>query len=128
MGASLLPTTQRAVRALLECDQTITPKHRATVLKVLDLTTEQLDRAVRAANEPPPVVRGAAGEPAILRRREVAARLSISTRSVDRMVEAGALPKVTLPGFVRAVGFRANDVESLAAKLRIPADQAAAGG
>jgi predicted DNA-binding transcriptional regulator AlpA len=51
----------------------------------------------------------------ILRRREVAARCSCSLRTVDRWVSLGLLPRVKLPGFMRASGIPESAVNALIA-------------
>jgi len=58
-----------------------------------------------------------ASEPAarILRRREVAARLSCTMRTVDRWCAIGLLPRVKLPGFSRASGIPESAVAALIA-------------
>ena len=49
----------------------------------------------------------------IVKRKEVAARMSRSVRLVDKLAEQGLLEKVRLPGRERAIGFRAEEVEDL---------------
>jgi len=49
----------------------------------------------------------------ILRRREVAARLSCTMRTVDRWCAIGLLPRVKLPGFSRASGIPESAVATL---------------
>jgi len=51
----------------------------------------------------------------ILRRREVAARLSCTMRTVDRWCAIGLLPRVKLPGFSRASGIPESAVAALIA-------------
>jgi len=50
------------------------------------------------------------GEEKLLRKREVAERLSCSTRHVDRLVQAGKLARVKILGAVR---FRLSQVQAL---------------
>ena len=52
-------------------------------------------------------------EARLLRRREVATRLSVSLRTVDNWAREGLLPKRRLPGRLRAAGFSSVDVEKL---------------
>ncbi len=55
-----------------------------------------------------------AGPPeCLLRRKETARRLGVTQRAVDRLAAAGYLPRVRLPGRVRAVGFRESDVSAI---------------
>ena len=49
----------------------------------------------------------------ILRRAEVAQRLSRSPRAVDYLAAAGVLRRVRLPGRSRAAGFLESDVSAL---------------
>jgi hypothetical protein len=51
--------------------------------------------------------------PRLLRRSEVAERLSVSLRTVDKLSEQGFLEKVRFPGRVRGSGFREGDVNVL---------------
>jgi predicted DNA-binding transcriptional regulator AlpA len=97
----MLPTTIDAVRALLKADPTLTPAARTRVLAVL--------RAY-GKTEPTSDVRT---EPRLLRRAEVARRLGCSLRAVDSWTRDGILEKVTLPGRVRAAGFRESDLSAL---------------
>ncbi len=55
----------------------------------------------------------------ILRRAEVADRLSISLRTVDSLAEQGILTKVKLPYRKRAAGFRESQVETLLAESEV---------
>jgi len=52
-------------------------------------------------------------EPRLLRRAEVARRLSVSRRTVDAWARQGILTKKRLPGRVRACGFCSQDVDRL---------------
>lgn len=88
--------TQQAIKAILQTDGTLDEQARSRLIKALTAppTAEPLgDR--------------------ILRRAEVARRLSCSHRAVDRLAVQGALPKIRLPGRVRAAGFKLSDVETL---------------
>jgi len=49
----------------------------------------------------------------IVRRSEAARILGRSTRSVDYLVQSGALPRVTFPGHQRSAGFRYSDIAAL---------------
>jgi len=98
----MLDTTQDAVRALLRADPSITPAERTRII-----ATIREHGKIATTTEPAP--------DRLLRRPEVARRLSCCTRSVDHWARLGLLPKVTLPGRVRAVGFRESDVAKLIA-------------
>jgi excisionase family DNA binding protein len=54
----------------------------------------------------------------LLRRREAAELLGVSARTVDRLAEAGALPRVRVGE--RSVRFRAEDVIALVERGREP--------
>ncbi len=51
--------------------------------------------------------------PHFLRRRDVADRLCLSLRAVDKLHADGVLQKVVLPGRVRGAVFRERDVNAL---------------
>lgn len=51
--------------------------------------------------------------PRLLRRDEVARRLSVSKRTVDVWAQQGLITKRTLPGRVRACGFSSVEIEKL---------------
>ena len=53
---------------------------------------------------------GTSGGDVLLRKKEVAERLSCSTRHVDRLVQAGKLARVKILGAVR---FRLSQVQAL---------------
>lgn len=93
-------TTKTALRAILQSDPTIAAASRAAVLAILD--GKQADTAPAS----PPA-------PHILRRAEVARRLSVGIRTCDLWAKQGILEKVKLPGRKRAAGFREADVLAL---------------
>ena len=100
----MLPTTLQAVRSILAADPSVNPAERNRLVSLLrhgplaDLYT------------PPSVVPAVAR---MLRRREVAERLSVSLRTIDAMAKAGTLRKRTFPGRKRASGFLESDVVQL---------------
>ena len=51
--------------------------------------------------------------PRLLRRREVATRLSLSLRAVDRLCKEGTLSKRVLPGRKRATGIMETEVDAI---------------
>lgn len=55
----------------------------------------------------------AAAEARLLRRHEVARRLSVSLRTVDNWARQGLLTKRKLPGRLRAAGFSSVEVDRL---------------
>ena len=94
----MLPTTLELLKAGLKADPTLTPSDRARVLAL-----------VRADGASPTRLDSAKGAPQILRRAEVARRLSCSLRTVDKL----PLKKVKFPGRTRAAGFLECDVNGL---------------
>ena len=85
----------------MEGDQTITPQERTRLIATLREPAEQ---------KPAPEI---STEPRLIRRSEVARRLSCSLRTVDNLSMSGALEKKKLPGRIRAAGFLASDVDAL---------------
>lgn len=99
----MLATTIKIVRSGLESDPSLTPADRARLMAVLrnGLTPHKSDC-------PPPD-----NPPCLVRRAEVARRMSRSLRFVDKLAASGVLTKRKLPGRVRASGFLASDVDRL---------------
>ena len=98
----MLATTIEIIRCGLKADPSLTPRDRARVMASLrnaastartETTTENVAR--------------------ILRRGEVAKRLSCSLRTVDKLAASGVLPKRKLPGRQRAAGFLESDLSAL---------------
>ena len=84
--------------ARLALDQ-LSRKDRVALLRDLGFTSEQ-----QAGQSP---------EARILRREEVARRLSVSLRTVDLWAKLGLIKKRVLPGHIRASGFSSADVDRL---------------
>ena len=99
----MLPTTIEATRALLKTDHTLTPADRARLISTLRGHGKKDSRGAT------PI----ASEPRLIRRAEAARRLGCSLRAVDSWARDGILRKVTLPGRVRAAGFREADLVRL---------------
>jgi hypothetical protein len=99
----MLNTTLEIVRSGLKADPTITPLERARLLAALRQP---------AVQKPVPET---SAEPRLVRRAEVARRLSCSLRMVDKLAASGVLAKRKLPGRLRASGFLASDVDNLIA-------------
>jgi len=78
------------LKSVLRADETMRPAIRA---KIIDLATNG-----ERPDKPTP------GVPIVLRRGEVARRLSRSVRSVDMLCQAGVLEKVQFTGRKRACG------------------------
>jgi hypothetical protein len=98
----MLPTTYDAVKAVLKADQSILVPERNQMLAAI--------RRGGAAAKPPIQTTSETG-PRVLRRAEVARRLSVSLRTVDKL----PVKKFRLPGRSRAAGFLEADVNALLA-------------
>lgn len=96
----MLSTTLDIIRVSLKADPTVSATERARLLAVL-----RTGAAAPTATPPPPSSNG----PRLLRRAEVATRLSICLRTVDNL----PLRKIKLPGRKRAAGFLESDVNAL---------------
>lgn len=97
----MLNATFEILRSGLKSDPTLTPQDRARLLAAM---------REPAAQKSEPVI---STEPRLLRRAQVASRLSRSLRFVDKLAASGVLAKRKLPGRVRASGFLASDVDAL---------------
>lgn len=93
----MLNTTKDLVRAALKADGTIDQTERAAMLARLTLPDAAADNS-----------------PLILRPREAARILSVTTRTLGNLRKRGELAPVRLPGRARALGYRAADVRALA--------------
>lgn len=98
----MLESTYAIIKTGLKTDPTVTPASRASLLKILR------DGPNATKTEPATIT-----EPRLIRRAEVARRLSRSLRFVDKLAAGGVLAKHKLPGRVRASGFLASDVDTL---------------
>lgn len=102
-------TTIDAINAILKADATVPLRDRKHFLRELDNINVSNGAATAIGKVPPPTPSG----PRLLRRTEVARRLSCSLRLVDRLVEDGALRKIVLPGRQRGAGFVDSEVSAL---------------
>ena len=100
----MLNTTLQAVRSILAADPSINPLERNRLVALL--------RQGPAEPKAAPVVDQHRG-PRLMRRREVADRLSVSLRTVDKLATSGTLRKRTFPGRQRASGFLEADLVAL---------------
>ena len=98
----MLATTIEIIRSGLKADPSLTPAVRARLLALLRNGPE--------APKPETTTERAAR---IIRRAEVARRLSCSLRTVDGLAASGVLKKRTFPGRVRASGFLESDIAAL---------------
>ncbi len=99
----MLPTTIDAVKALLKADPSLTPADRCVIVGAIR-------NHGRSGEATPATTRQGVR---ILTRAEVARRFDRSLRFVDKLATEGVLQRVTLPGRVRACGYREADVERL---------------
>jgi predicted DNA-binding transcriptional regulator AlpA len=100
----MLATTIEIIRSGLKSDPSLTPAVRARLLALL-----------RNGSEPPKPETPGERVARIIRRAEVAQRLSCSLRTVDGLAATGVLKKRKLPGRVRASGFLESEVANLIA-------------
>ena len=100
----MLPTTLQAVRSILTADPSVNPAERSRLVSLL----RQRPVANEKKTTPPD-----SAVARIIRRQEVAQRLSVSLRTVDNLAKSGMLRKRTFPGRIRASGFLESDVVEL---------------
>jgi predicted DNA-binding transcriptional regulator AlpA len=100
----MLATTIEIIRSGLKADPSLTPAVRARIVAMLrnGLETPKPETATERVAR-------------IIRRAEVAQRLSCSLRMVDGLAASGVLKKRKLPGRIRASGFLESDVTALIA-------------
>src|SRR3954467_15190589 len=98
----MLNTTLEIIRAGLKADPTLSPDDRQRLLT-----------ALREPAAEKTTVPAASAEFRLIRRAEVARRLSCCLRTVDKLAVSGILQKRKWPGRVRASGFLASDVDKL---------------
>jgi hypothetical protein len=106
----MLICTSDAVRAILRMDPTLDIQIRTRIINAM----------LKAAKEPSKTPEPPQPVPCLIRKEEVARRLSVSMRTVDHLVTDGALTKVYLPGRGRGLGFRESDVNELINSLTGP--------
>ncbi len=99
----MLGTTFEIIRSGLKADPTLTPLDRQKLLATL--RAPKVQKTVLAIST----------EFRLIRRAEVARRLSCCLRTVDKLAASGILVKRKLPSRVRAAGFLASDVDNLIA-------------
>jgi len=96
----MLATTFKIVRSGLESDPSLTPADRT---RIMALVRDGATPRTKLESPPPDP------SPRLLRRAEVARRLSCSLRTVDNL----PIKKIKLPGRKRAAGFLECDVNRL---------------
>lgn len=97
--------TLDTIRAVLRTDSDLSPADQNRLMALL--RTGGITGATPAAPVTP--------EPRILRRAEVASRLSCSKRAVDVLGSQGLLPRILWPGRKRSAGYRESDVNAFIA-------------
>ena len=98
----MFPSTIEIIKSAFKVDPSLTPSDR---IKLLALIRHGEDANRRECSSPSGI--------RILRRAEVARRLSCSLRMVDKLASNGLLQKRKLPGRTRACGILEADVETL---------------
>lgn len=96
----MLTTTVELFKAGLKTDPTVDPDTRIRIINAVQAAAKSESTPDEQGNR-------------LLRRGEVARRLSVSLRTVDKLHKQGVLKKVSFPGRGRAAGFRMADVEVL---------------
>lgn len=97
----MLPSTTQIFKSALAADPSVSVGERNRLLKLL--------RDAPEAEKTPT----ATPEVRLLRRAEVARRLSVSLRAVDVYAAQGILQRVHLPGRTRAAGFLSSAVDAI---------------
>jgi hypothetical protein len=96
------PTTLDAMRALLKTDPSLSPADRSQIVETIRSHGRPKEQAPKPTIEPR-VAR-------VLTRTEVGKRFGRSLRFVDKLAAQGVIHRVTMPGRVRACGFREDEV------------------
>ena len=99
------PTTLDAMRALLKTDPSLSPADRSQIVETIRNHGRPKEQAPRLVVEQR-VAR-------VLTRAEVGKRFGRSLRFVDKLAAQGVLHRVTMPGRVRACGFREDEVNRI---------------
>jgi len=94
----MLATTLDIIRSGLKADPTVTPSDRTQLLTLLRTEKPSIPKPT---------------ESRLLDRTEVAGRLHVSVRTIDRLSREGFLHRITFPGRKRAAGFREQEVISI---------------
>ena len=101
----MLPTTLDAAKAVLKADPTVSTADRAQIVTVV--------RSNGYAARTKETSEGRVSR--LLTRAEVGKRFCRSLRFVDKLAAQGVLHRVTMPGRVRACGFREDEVNQVLA-------------
>ena len=97
----MLSTTLIAVRSILTADPSVNTTERNYLVSLLR-QGPPVDKKIVIPTVPVTAC--------LIRRGEVARRLSVSLRTVDNLAQSGALHKRTFPGRKRAGGFLESEV------------------
>ena len=100
----MLSTTLEAVKAVLKADPTVSTVDRANIVTVI--RSNGYAAKEQETNEGHSNTR-------LLTRAEVGKRFCRSLRFVDKLAAQGVLQRVTMPGRVRACGFREDEVNRI---------------
>ncbi len=95
----MLPTTKRAISAILDCDLFVTLEHRRLIIE--------------AAERQPIEQRQPRAIPQVVRREEAAKYLGSSARKIDRLSRVGIIRKIKIPGTTRAIGISKASLRAL---------------
>lgn len=98
----MLATTIEIIRSGLKADPSLNPADRSRILATIRNSTSTPKTDIISVSHP-----------RLVRRAEVARRLSCSLRTVDKLAASGVLRKRKLPGRVRAAGFLESDLNAL---------------
>ena len=108
----MLPTTLDLMFAGMKTDPSLDATARKVYGQVLRTDPDRLARMLKLV-DPEPSAPTAPVLPAILRRRDVAARLSCNVRTVDLYCKQGLLRKRVLGDRRRACGITAESLDAL---------------
>ena len=100
----MLQTTVAIIKKVLEADPSVTPTERQRL--VFEMRNQGKNKS--ALTEPKTT-----SESRILRRAEVARRLSVTMRSIDNLHKARIIHGIRLPGRKRCWGFSSVEIDKL---------------
>ncbi len=95
----MLPTTRRALSAILDTDISVTPEQKKIIMAVADRPS--IEREIPKAI------------PRIIRREEAAKCLGVSPKQVDHLSRAGILKRIIVPGTTKAIGISEASLRAL---------------
>ena len=98
----MLPSTLEIIKTTLKNDKTLSAVEYKRFITMLRFGRNETSQA----NTKPT-------EKRILRRHEVARRMSVGMRTVDKWAKEGIIRKMKLPGRKRACGFLSSEIDTL---------------